>query len=545
MADGEKKITCIPAKEVAAYNNITCIRPRKKRVAAYCRVSTDLEEQEASFEFQVEYYTKKILSNPDWVMAGIFADEGISGTQTKKRTEFLKLMKLCEDGKVDMILVKSVSRFARNTLDSLNHVRRLKQMGIAVIFEEENINSLEAKNELILTLYSSFAQAESESISGNITWAIRNGYKEGKVRRGCGSIMGYKNGPSGEWLVVEEEARVIRLMDMAFLSGMSMGQIKNMLEQSGIKSLKGNDKWYTGTITRMLQSEVYLGDVLLQKTFTTDVLTHKTKKNEGELPQYYIKDHHEAIRSREIGYLIQAEFAKRNSTKSKDTTNGIKKGKYSAQYALSEKLICGECGTPYRRVTWTMRNGEKKIVWRCISRLKDGKKYCKHSPTIEESVLHDALIKAINQYINNKDELRWLLKESINEAAKSMPVENEHEIEKRIETLEQAVLNLAELLSMSTAELDYFDVKIKEIEEELTELYGQKQNLKKIGQQNMTFENVDEEWLGFIDDMEMDLSKYNDVLVRKIVQKVTVLQQDKIEVVFVDEKRSKVRITNV
>lgn len=216
-----------------------------------------------------------------------------------------------------------------------------------------------------------------------------------------------------------------------------------MLEQFGIKSPKGNDKWYTGIITRMLQSEVHLGDVLLQKTFTTDVLTHKTKKNEGELPQYYIKDHHEAIRSRKIGYLIQAEFAKRNSTKSKDTTNGIKKGKYSAQYALSEKVICGECGTPYRRVTWTMRNGDKKIVWRCISRLKDGKKYCKHSPTIEESVLHDALIKAINQYINDKEELRWLLKESLNEAAKSMPVENEREIEQRIETLEQAVLNLA------------------------------------------------------------------------------------------------------
>lgn len=542
MADGEKKITCIPAKEVAAYNKITCIRPRKKRVAAYCRVSTDLEEQESSFAFQVEYYTKKILAHPDWEMVGIFADEGISGTQTKKRAEFMKLMKLCDDGKVDMILVKSVSRFARNTLDSLNHVRRLKQMGIAVIFEEENINSLEVKNELILTLYSSFAQAESESISGNITWAIRNGYKEGKVRRGCSNILGYTNGPDGAWLVVEEEARIIKLMDMAFLSGMSMGQIKNMLEQYGIKSPKGNECWYPGTIMRMLKSEVYLGDVLLQKTFTTDVLTHKIKKNEGELPQYYIKDHHEAIRSREIGYLIRAEFARRNSTKSMDTTKGIKRGKYSAQYALTEKLVCGECGTPYRRVTWTMRNGEKKIVWRCISRLKDGKKYCKHSPTIEENALHEALTRVMNQYIDDKDELRWLLKESINEATKNMPVDDENEIEKRIETLEQSVLNLAELLSMSTVELDHFDAKIKEIEEELTELYGQKQNLKKIGQLNMTFENVDEELLDFIDNMEMDLNKYNDILVRKIVQRVTVLQQDKIEVTFVDGEKSEVLI---
>ena len=185
-----------------------------------------------------------------------------------------------------------------------------------------------------------------------------------------------------------------------------------------------------------------------------------------------------------------------------------------------------------------MRTGEKKIVWRCISRLKDGKKYCKHSPTIEESVLHEALIKAINQYINYKEELRWLLKGSLNAVAKSMPVENEREIEQRIETLEQAVLNLAELLSMTTAELDYFDAKIKEVEEELAELYGQKQNLKKIGQQNMTFENVDEELQAFINDMEMDLRKYKDFLVRKIVQQVTVLQQDKIEIAFVDGRKS-------
>lgn len=189
-----------------------------------------------------------------------------------------------------------------------------------------------------------------------------------------------------------------------------------------------------------------------------------------------------------------------------------------------------------------MRNGEKKIVWRCISRLKDGKKYCKHSPTIEENALHEALTRVMNQYIDDKDELRWLLKESINEATKNMPVDDENEIEKRIETLEQSVLNLAELLSMSTVELDHFDAKIKEIEEELTELYGQKQNLKKIGQLNMTFENVDEELLDFIDNMEMDLNKYNDILVRKIVQRVTVLQQDKIEVTFVDGEKSEVLI---
>ena len=442
-------------------------------------------------------------------------------------------MQLCDAGKVDLILVKSVSRFARNTLDSLEHVRKLKQKGIAVVFEEEGINSLDVKNELILTLYSSFAQAESESISGNVTWAIRNGFKEGKVRMSCNNIMGYTMGDNREWLINPEEARVIKLIDMAFLSGMSIGMIKKMLEANEIKTPKGKDQWHTSTIMRILQSEKYLGDVLLQKTFTTDILTHSTKKNEGELPQYYVKDHHEAIRSREIGYLIQAEFARRNQTKNMDTTKGIKKGKYSAQYALTEKVVCGECGTPYRRVTWTMRNKEKKIVWRCISRLKDGKKYCKHSPTIEESVLQAVIVKAINEYISSKEEMRNLLKESLDATAKTVPPDDSDEIENRIATLEQSVLNLAELLSMSSAELDYFDKKLKEIENELTELYGQKQHSMNLGQLNSDFTNVDQELLEYIDEMNMDMNQYNDLLVRKIVQRITILQQDKIEIMFV------------
>lgn len=175
-------------------------------------------------------------------MIGIFADEGISGTRTKNRTEFLRLMQLCEEGKVDMILVKSISRFARNTLDTLNYVRKLKEKGIAIIFEKENINTLDISSEMILTLYSSFAQAESESISKNITWALQKEYKQGKLRRGC-KILGFDVNKAGEWKIVPQEARIVQLIDMAFLSGMSLYQIKAMLEQRGIKTVKGNEKW--------------------------------------------------------------------------------------------------------------------------------------------------------------------------------------------------------------------------------------------------------------------------------------------------------------
>ena len=541
MSDQMRKVTCIPAQEVAEKQKLFQIRSRKKRVAAYCRVSTEEEEQQSSFETQVSYYTQLIMNNPDWTLVGIFADEGISGTQTKKRTEFLKLMQLCEEGKVDLILVKSISRFARNTLDTLNYVRRLKEKNIAVIFEKENINTLDISSEMILTLYSSFAQAESESISKNITWAKRKEFKQGKVTMACSYILGYRGGENGEWQIVPEEARIVNLMDLAFLSGMSIGQIKKLLEQQGLKTSRGNDIWQTSTIKHILKSEIYMGDVLLQKTFTVDVLSHKRKRNEGELPQYYVQDHHPAIRSREIAYLIRAEFARRNALRCNDTTKGIKKGKYSSQYALTELLVCGECGTAYRRVTWAKR-GKKKIVWRCINRLVNGIEYCKHSPSMEENNLQEAIVRAMNQYIEDRDDLRWLLKESINEAKKIIPIDNQEELDEKIRSLEQSVLDLSELLSMTSADESYFDKKLRELEEELLQLYNQKQGSHMIGNMQMNFENLDDELLDFIEQQESNMHRYNDMLVRKVIQRITVLQKDKIEVIFKDGKRMEVLV---
>ena len=228
------------------------------------------------------------------------------------------------------------------------------------------------------------------------------------MRRTC-KILGYNVKENDEWEIVPEEARIVQLIDVAFLSGMSLYQIKAMLEQNGIKTVTGKDKWQAGTIKQMLLNEKYMGDVLLQKTFTVDMLEHKRKVNEGELPQYYVKDHHPAIRSREVAYLIQAELAQRNAVKKKDSFNSIQRGRYSGQYALTTLLVCGECGTSYRRVTWA-KKGKKKVVWRCINRLKNGLKYCRQSPTLEETDLHEAILWAINQYVQNQEELKWLLK---------------------------------------------------------------------------------------------------------------------------------------
>lgn len=234
MQNRERKVTCIPAQEVAA-NSRNCIPTGLKRVAAYCRVSTDEEEQQSSFENQIEYYTQLIANNPKWIQVGIFADEGISGTQTRKRSEFLKLMQLCEDGKVDIVLVKSISRFARNTVDTLNYVRKLKEKNIAIIFEKENINTLDISSEMILTLYSSFAQAESESISQNITWSKRKEFKQGKVTMSCTNLLGYDKGENGEWVINQEQSKIVRWIYLAYLSGLSLYKIKKMLEKTRLK----------------------------------------------------------------------------------------------------------------------------------------------------------------------------------------------------------------------------------------------------------------------------------------------------------------------
>lgn len=254
---------------------------RKLRVAAYCRVSTEEEEQQGSFEIQKLYYTEKIESTPEWEVAGIYADDGISGVHTKKRDGFNQMIQDCKKHRIDLILTKSISRFARNTLDSIQYVRMLKQMGIAVVFEKENINTATMNSEMILTVLSAFAQAESESISQNVARGKRMGYKHGKFAFPYGRIIGYRKGADGKPEIVPEQAEIIRLIFNSYLQGDSLQSIKAKLETAGALTARGNTAWSAQSIQRILQNEKYCGDVLLQKTFTEDVLTGVHKKTPG------------------------------------------------------------------------------------------------------------------------------------------------------------------------------------------------------------------------------------------------------------------------
>ena len=402
MKESPPKVITIPAKpEVARRQAIQ----RQLRVAAYCRVSTDDEEQLTSYEAQQNYYTDKIMTNREWTMAGIFADEGITGTSARKRPEFLKMIRLCKQKKIDIVLTKSISRFARNTVDCLNYIRALRELGIAVIFEKENINTLEADSEILITMLGAFAQAESESISANVRWGKRQAMREGKTIIQYNRLYAYEKGEDGKPKIIQEQADVVRSIYDQYLSGASLRMIKDRLEAEQIPNVTGGSQWTITAIRSILTNEKYCGDVLLQKTYISDCISRKVIRNTGQLPMYLVQNHHEGIVERKTFDAVQAEMAQRSAGKSpskKNAPTGMTS--YASKYALSERLVCGECGTLYRRCTWS-KQGRKRIVWRCVSRLDYGTKYCHNSPTLDEEPLQKAILAAINSVMSQKSTL--------------------------------------------------------------------------------------------------------------------------------------------
>jgi DNA invertase Pin-like site-specific DNA recombinase len=526
----QKTVSIIPANPITLQERA---RKKKLQVAAYCRVSTDQEEQQSSYQAQIDYYTAKINGNKDWTLAGIFADEGITGTSAKKRTEFLKLMKLCEKGKVDLVLTKSISRFSRNTLDCLGYIRKLKEKGIPIIFEKEGINTMQMASEMTISLLGSFAQAESESISKNVTWGKRQSFKNGNVTFQYSRFLGYEKGKDGKPKIVPEEAAIVKRIYQSYLSGYSVVKIKEELESEGISSGTGKKVWSTNAIRYILRNEKYIGDALLQKTYVTDFLTKKSKKNQGEIPQYYVTGNHEGIISKEIFNLVQEEIARRASKrKVSQKATKTEQGKYSSKYALSELLVCGGCGARYRRVTWA-RNGKKKVVWRCINRLEYGTKYCKESPAIEEYRLQDAIMKAICGFIDDKDELIDTLKHGLRVAldAEDDTIDTAA-VNARIEELDSVMMDLVELSSRSSASADYFDAKFKEISDERT---GLQNRLRDHEQRQIITQNNNarmKELFEILEQANFNLYEYDEALVKQLITKVTVISAEKVQITF-------------
>ena len=521
-------VTVIPAKVQTAESRD---KYHQLRVAAYCRVSTELEEQQNSYQVQIAYYTDLINKKKEWTLAGIFADEGISGTQTKKRTEFNRMIRMCRNKKIDLVITKSISRFARNTVDCLEYVRQLKDLGIGVIFEKENINTLTMTSEFMIALYGRFAQAESESISKNVSWGKEKAYREGKVQFQYKHLLGYKKGADGKPEIIPEEAETVKLIYTMFLDGHSMKNIALILHVKGIHTKTGSTEWRTNTITRILQNEKYVGDALLQKTFTSDCITHKVVKNHGERPMYLVTNHHDPIIDRDTYNRVQQELARRNSKRKISDKTVTEQGKYSSKYALSELLICGHCGTPYRRTTWAAR-GKKQIVWRCLSRLEHGKKYCPDSPTIKEEQLHRGILRAINNYYSCRNDIVRILKANIGSVLECQGQEEILSVEKRLKEIDQARTDLVNLIASGGCDEDKLD-------SEFAKLYAEEQGLSErltmLKSQNKTSEETQaklDKIMDMIEHEKFELETFDNVLIRKLIECVKILSKTEILVIF-------------
>ena len=394
MVKMARNVTVIPAKQVGAKHNKAPAEVKKIRVAAYCRVSTDEDEQLNSFENQVDYYTRYINDNPVYDMAGIYADEGISGTNTKKRKEFLRMIADCEDKKIDLIIVKSISRFARNTQDCLMYSRKLKNLGIGIIFEKENINTLDATGELLFTILSSLAQDESRNISENCKWGIRSKFQNGIPHINTYKFMGFNKNEDGRLVINEKEAKLVRRIFKDFLEGVNPEDIAKNLNEEGVPGVSGEPKWIRATIVGMLQQEKYMGDSILQKWYTTDFLTHSLRKNTGQVDQYYVKNSHPAIIDKETWDAVQEEFERRRVFC--EEYHLAKYGYRSKHVPLTGKVVCSHCGYAFARKSWSTRD---IVYWVCKSDNCKGR--------IKEETLNRAFVTAWNHVVKNRDKFMF------------------------------------------------------------------------------------------------------------------------------------------
>lgn len=503
---------------------------KQLNVAAYCRVSTDSEDQLQSYDAQVKYYTDHICKNPKWHFVGIYADEGITGTLVNKRERFKDMIKDCEKGKIDLILTKSVSRFARNTVDSLNYVRRLKAMGIGVFFEEQNIDTLTTDSEMFIGLYSVMAQAESENISDNVKWGVRKRMSDGTFAFSF-KTYGYRKGANGEPEIIPEEAEIVKKIFSLYLDGYSVEKIAKHLNETGIPSRTGAE-WKKGTVQGILINEKYVGDMLMQKTFCVDCINKKTKKNNGELPKYLISNNHPAIIDRHTFKMAQAEKARRGSKQRKSDSAITELGKYSSKYALTELLICGECGSPYRR-RLKYYNGKKMVYWRCLNRIENGTKYCKKSFGVPEEKLHEAICRGISKLAPQKDEVINDIKATLEYAVSGeQETLDRYNIELNIKQLQDEADMLTETAISTGGDQERYFIEIEKLYDKIKALREQLE-LVITSQADKTDTNDEIKRITeILENENFSFTEYDDTIIRRIVECIRVMKDKTIVIIL-------------
>ena len=502
-------------------------------VGAYCRVSTDTEEQQGSYNSQVNHYTEKIKSTPGWRFVKVYGDEGISGTNADNRPGFQEMMQDCENGKIDLIITKSISRVSRNVTVTLEVARKLRDKGIGIFFEKENLNTLHYTSESLLAIFSSLAQAESESMSENIKMGREYRYKQGECCYNMGKIFGFNQDSNGIVTINEEQAVVVRLIYEGYLNGMSIGGIIKDLQGRNIPSPTGKEKWSPGTVESILSSEKYKGDFLARKTFTVDPISKKKKKNTGQVSQYLITNHHPAIIEPEKFDMVQSEMTRRGCIKKNDKKKHY--GKYSGKFPFNNLIICGDCGAKYRRTMWVEKNGEKKLVWRCVNRVQHGKTYCRRSVSINDTYLTKKTVEAINIIYKSRSRVKDILKCSIaslmGDAEQPMITKNTARLEELSDLMRDAIFKNA-TGEMTPEELEKICYEVKTESEKLrkeNEEYEMTRKMKSAESSKL------KQIFKAIDEMAEELTEIDNTLVRNIIEKMEVIAKDKLTIWFIGD----------
>lgn len=509
-----KKVRVIPAT-INRQTSEPITSAAKRKVAAYARVSTDLDEQQTSYEAQVSYYTEYIKNREDWDFVKVYTDEGVTGTSTKHREGFQKMVEDALSGKIDLIVTKSVSRFARNTVDSLTTIRELKEHGTEVYFEKENIWTFDSKGELLLTIMSSLAQEESRSISENVRWGQRKRAADGKYSLAYSNFLGYDKGPDGRPVVNPGQAVIVRRIFSLFLQGYSFNRIAGILTEEGIPSPAKKTQWNDGTIKRILMNEIYMGDRLLQKTFTLDFL-HKTPiKNEGQVPQYYVENDHEAIIPLETFQRVQDEIKRREG----GAPHGIS--------IFSGKLYCGSCGHPYGPKLWHSKDEYRRTVWQCNAKYKK-KLHCR-TPHLTEDEIKDAFLRACCKLAQDKDETIACMREDLKDLEDTVALKKEadhltDECSAIAEKLQQLIDKNARVAQDQNAYLAQYekladsykrtDKRLKSINEEI--------RMKEINGRRIR------EFINEFEQMPSEVTEFNDGQWATFVDRVTIYGKDDI-----------------
>lgn len=448
-------------------------------VVAYARVSTEKEEQEDSFERQVSYYTTLINSKKEWKFGGIYADPGITGTRAEKRPDFLRMIADCRAGKINKILVKSISRFARNTVDALNYIRELKELGISIFFENENIDTLTPGGEVLITILAAMAEQESRTMSTNIKWSYQKKFKNGEVTLNTSQMWGYiKTGRKDEegkeiYEINEEEAAIVRRIYREYLSGLTAARICRGLEDDGILTKTGKKKWQTSVIRSILSNEKYTGNAILGKTFKPDVLSKKRQKNMGQVPMYYAEGTHPAIIDQETFELVKAELERRKDEKAE----AVGSSRYSSKYPFSGLLVCGECGHKLRRHVRRVGSGKMVPAWGCSNRISNGRAAC-DSHHVNEETLQRTYTAAVQEMITDAEEVIQLVRDS---AGLVMEPENKAElaqVEQAIIDLQAAVMELHKAKQKRGISASEYAEKIREYSLRMEELETQQEELQ-------------------------------------------------------------------